>query len=132
MNSNVINLKKIAGRKYRVTIEQSYYAGSGSTQKRNTDPYLWQIVGRHGDVFLWAPDLLAVSTHKRGGIALRLSELPCTTVVQDGQDGITMTFATEHLDTVADLAKLRIRPVLSEERRTEMSARMQLIRSGQK
>ena len=109
-----IDLKALAGDKYRVTIEQSYYADSGSTQKRNRDPYLWQVVGRHGDVFLWSPDRLAVSTHKRGGIASRLRELPCTTVVQDGQDGLTLTFEAQHLDTVADLAKLRRRPVLSE------------------
>ena len=126
----VIDLKKIAGDKYRVTIESSYYAESGSTQKRNRDPYLWLVEGRHGDVFIWSPELLAVSTHKRGGIAGRLRELPCTTVVQDGQDGLTMTFEAQYLDTVADLVKLRRRPVLSEERRAELSVRMKSIRKG--
>lgn len=124
-----VDLKSLAGDKYRVTIESSYYAESGSTQKRNRDPYLWQVVGRHGDVFLWSPDRLAVSTHKRGGIARRLLELPCTTVVQDGQDGLTLTFEAQYLDTVADLAKLRRRPVLSEERRAELSERMKAMHS---
>ena len=124
-----VDLKSLAGDKYRVTIESSYYAESGSTQKRNRDPYLWQVVGRHGDVFLWSPDRLAVSTHKRGGIARRLLELPCTTVVQDGQDGLTLTFEAQYLDTVADLAKLRRRPVLSEERRAELSERMKAMNS---
>ena len=126
----VIDLKSLAGNKYRVTIESSYYADTGSAQKRNRDPYLWLVVGRHGDVFLWSPELLAVSTHKRGGIAGRLMELPCTTVVQDGQDGLTMTFPAQYLDTVADLVKLRRRPVLSEERRAELSERMRSIRKG--
>jgi hypothetical protein len=124
-----IDLKALAGDKYRVTIESSYYAETGSAQKRNRDPYLWQVVGRHGDVFMWSPELLAVSTHKRGGIARRLLELPCTTVVQDGQDGLTLTFEAQYLDTVADLAKLRRRPVLSEERRAELSERMKAMHS---
>lgn len=125
----MVDLKKLAGDKYRVTIEPSYYAETGSAQKRNRDPYLWQVVGRHGDVFLWSPDRLAVSTHKRGGIARRLLELPCTTVVQDGQDGLTLTFEAQYLDTVADLAKLHKRPVLSEERRAELSERMKAMHS---
>ena len=130
MSLSVIDLKSLAGDKYRVTIEPSYYAETGSAQKRNRDPYLWQIVGRHGDVFLWSPDRLAVSTHKRGGIARRLLELPCTTVVQDGQDGLTLTFEAQYLDTVADLVRSRRRPVLSEERRAELSERMKSIRNG--
>ena len=130
MSSIGIDLKSLAGDKFRVTIESSYYAETGSAQKRNRDPYLWLVVGRHGDVFMWSPELLAVSTHKRGGIASRLRELPCTTVVQDGQDGLTMTFPAQYLDTVADLVKSRRRPVLSEERRAELSARMKSIRKG--
>lgn len=120
----VIDLKKLASEKYRVTIESSYYAESGSTQKRNRDPYLWLIVGRHGEVFLWAPDRLAVSTYKRGGIARRLLDLPYTEVAQDGSDGVTVTFAVEHLDEVAQIVRLRRRPVLTDERRAELSNRM--------
>jgi hypothetical protein len=128
MDRRMVDLKKLAGDKYRVTIESSYYAESGSTQKRNRDPYLWQVVGRHGDVFLWAPDRLAVSTHKRGGIARRLLDLPFTEVVQDGSDGVTVTFAAEHLDDVAQIVRLRRRPVLSDERRAELSERMKSMR----
>jgi hypothetical protein len=125
----VVDLKKLAGEKYRVTIESSYYADTGSAQNRNRDPYLWLIVGRHGEVFLWAPDRLAVSTYKRGGIARRLLGLPYTEVAQDGDDGVTVTFAVEHLDEVAQIVRLRRRPVLSDERRAELSARMRSIRS---
>ena len=128
----VIDLKKLAGDKYRVTIEASYYADTGSAQNRNRDPYLWLIVGRHGEVFLWSPDRLAVSTYKRGGIARRLLDLPYTEVAQDGSDGVTVTFAAEHLDEVAQIVRLRRRPVLTDERRAELSARMKSIRPDRK
>jgi hypothetical protein len=120
----MVDLKKLAGDKYRVTIESSYYADTGSAQNRNRDPYLWLIVGRHGEVFLWSPDRLAVSTYKRGGIARRLLDLPYTEVTQDGDDGVTVTFAAEHLDEVAQIVRLRRRPVLTDERRAELSNRM--------
>jgi hypothetical protein len=48
-------------------------------------------------------DILAATTNKRGAVAKALAALPCTTVIQDGDDRITVAFHLDDFDEVAAL-----------------------------
>jgi hypothetical protein len=94
---NVINLKEFLGDRYRIRSEESYYAEHGD-RARADDPWLQIIPCRHGHIYPHGGDLLAVSTNKRGAVANKLAALACTTVVQDGSDGINATFHVNDFD----------------------------------
>ena len=53
---------------------------------------------------------------------MRLAELDCVSVTQDGEDGINATFHVEDVDVVAEVMKPRKRRRLSPEQRERLIA----------
>ena len=123
MMETCINLKDRFGDRYRVVYEKSYFAEHGQTA-RVDDPWLQVLLCKHGHIYLHGRDELAASTNTRGGIARKLAVLNCTTVVQDGSDGINATFHIRDFEQVAELMKPRRRRHLTVEQRRAAAERL--------
>ena len=71
---------------------------------------------------------LVTGSGKRTGIgfaiARKLAALDCTTVVQDGSDGINATFHVRDFERVAELMKPRRRRRMTEEQRRAAAERL--------
>lgn len=113
---NCIDLKDKYGHKYRVEHDESYRA------ERGRDPWLLIIPCRHGHIYPYGGDLLGAATNCRGPVANRLKALPGVQVVQDGDDGINVTFRLEQFDVVAAVLKPRRRRRLSPEHKDKLVA----------
>ena len=100
-----INLKEGFGSQYKVEYEESYFAER--SKRTIEDPWLMIILCENGHICPWGGDLLAACTHKRGSVAKRLIDLDCTSMAQDGDDGINVTFHVDAFDQVAAVMKPR-------------------------
>lgn len=120
---NCVNLKREFGTKYRVRYEESYYAEYGETARRE-DPRLMIIPCRNGHICPWGGRELAACTRHSGPVASALKALPFATVAQEGDDGCTVVFDAQHLETVAEIMKPRIRRRLSPEERAIRAQRL--------
>jgi len=109
-----IDLQKRFGKRYRIEYEESYRAERGKSA-RAAAPWLAIIPCKRGHIFPWGGDKLAASTNNSGPTARKLKALAFVTVVQDGDDGITVTFPVERFPEVAKLMKPRRRRRLSPE-----------------
>ena len=118
---NCIDLKTTFGRRYRIGTDPA--AGP-----RNCDPWLWTVRCRHGHMFPWGGSRLAAWTKRRGPIANRLKSLPCVEVVQDGADGVTVTFDVTQFDQVAAVMQPRRRRKLNPDQRAACAARLAKLR----
>jgi len=118
-----INLKDRFGSRYRVVYEESYFAEHGQTARAD-DPWLQVLLCQHGHIYPHGGELLAAATDKRGGIAKKLAALDCTTVVQDGSDGINATFHVRDFERVAELMKPKRRRRLTVEQRRAAAERL--------
>ncbi len=103
-----IDLEQQFGHRFRVEYGPSYYAQYGERARVN-DPWLKIIPCRNGHIYPHGGKLLAASTNNRGPVAKRLMALPCTTVWQDGDDGVTVLFDVADFDKVAALMHPRRR-----------------------
>lgn len=95
-----IDLRKEFGHRWQVGLDEA--AGG-----RWTDPWLYKIECRHGEIVPWGDDTLAASTTGRGAVAKRLVRLPDVEVVHDGSDGATVVFFRRSIRAVAGLMKPR-------------------------
>jgi len=115
-----INLKEQFGGRFKVGYEESYFAQHGR-HARIEDPWCMILLCRHGHVYPHGGETLAASTDRYGSTARRLAGLDCVTVVQDGDDGVNVTFHVDAFDTVAAVMiprrKRRGRSMTDEEKR---------------
>lgn len=118
-----VNLRERFGDVYRVQHEESYAADRGE-HARTADPWLMVIPCQHGQIYPHGRDVLAASTNTRGGIARKLAALDCTTVVQDGSDGINATFHVRDFERVAELMKPKRRRRMTEEQQRAAAERL--------
>jgi hypothetical protein len=116
-----INLRERFGDRYRVGYEESYYAQYGE-HARVDDPWLRIILCRHGHIYPQGGDMLAASTSKRGPVAGALVRLDCTTVLQDGSDGVNVAFHADHFEEVAAILKPRRKRQVSDEERARLAS----------
>ena len=123
MMETCINLKERFGDVCKVEYEESYHADRGANA-RTEDPWLQVLLCKHGHIYPHGPDVLAASTNTRGGIARKLAALDCTTVVQDGSDGINATFHVRDFERVAELMKPRRWRRLTVEQRRAAAERL--------
>ena len=119
MSDRCIDLKCHFGDHYRVEYEESYIADRGS-RARTEDPWLMIILCQHGHIYSHGDNLLGVSTNRQGPITEKTRNLPCTTVVQDSDEGINATFHLNDFDQVAKIVKPRRRRRLSPEQRQKL------------
>ncbi len=105
---DMVNLKERYGHRFKVAYDESYYAERGD-HGRAEDARLMVLLCDHGHMYPFGGDLLAASTDKRGAVAGRLAGLDCTTVVQDGDDGVNATFHVHDFEEVAAVMKPRKR-----------------------
>ncbi|MFO0899840.1 MAG: hypothetical protein U0836_20610 [Pirellulales bacterium] len=111
MTATCIDLKSAYGRRYRIGTDPA--AGS-----RNTDPWLWVIPCRYGEIHPQGGNRLAAWTDRAGRIAAELKRLPCVEVLQDGDDGATVAFDVVDFKQVAAIIrpKRRRKPLTQEQR----------------
>lgn len=118
-----VNLRTRFGTKYKVQYENSYAAEHGENA-RVEDPWLMIVPCQRGHhIFPWDESTLAVSLDKAPKTARKLRELGCE-VVQDGDDGTTLTFPLERFDQVARIVKPRRRRRLSPKQRQRNTERL--------
>jgi hypothetical protein len=122
-----IDLKERFGQQYQVTYEESYEADRGR-RARGHDPWLLIMPCRFGHIYPQGGELLAASTNHRGPVANQLSSLPCVSMLQDGDDGVSIVFHVDDFAEVARLMKPRKRRRLSSEKRAEQSERLRKYR----
>ena len=115
-----INLKQRFGRQFRVAYEEGYYVEHGD-HARAEDPWLQVLLCKHGHIYPQGGDMLAASSDKRGPLAKALVGLDCTTVLQDGDDGVNVTFHVDHFDKIATLLQPRRRRRVSEQERQRLA-----------
>ena len=121
MKPTCINLRERFGRRYRVTHEESYGFAYGPKATRE-DPWLQIIVGGRGHVYPHSATMLAAKTDTSGLTSRRLKALPFVQVHTDGSDGVTVLFAPDHLDVIANLLQLRGRRRISDQERERLTA----------
>jgi hypothetical protein len=122
-----VDLREQFGDRFQITMEESYHAQYGENA-RTGDFWYMTIRCQHGEIIPWGDDYLAACTDRRGAIAKKLGQLPCTTVVQDGSDGTSVLFHVRDFEPVAELMKPRRRRRLSPEQRR---AAIERLRSHQ-
>lgn len=116
-----INLRERFGDRYRVAYEEGYVAQYGK-DARVDDPWLQIVLCRHGHIYPQGGEILAASTNERGPVAGALVRLKCTTVLQDGSDGVNVAFHVDHFDVVAAILRPRRKRQVSDQDRTRLAA----------
>jgi hypothetical protein len=84
--STPIDLRKEFGHRWKIGLDEA-------ARGRWTDPWLYTIECRNGEVFPWGDDKLAASTTGPGAVAKRLLRLPEIEAMHDGSDGATVVFS---------------------------------------
>jgi hypothetical protein len=121
MSDGVVNLRALFGKQYHISHDESYDAERSEFRSKE-EASLQIIPCRHGHIFPWGGDLLAVSTNVRGHIARQIALLPDVEIVQDGSDGITATFPIRRFNEVAEVVIPKQRRKLSTEHRAKLVA----------
>lgn len=85
----------------------SRYAAEHGNRGRRPDPWLLQLLCKHGHIYPQGGSRLAASTNRRGKIANLLAGLDCVGMHQDGDDGINVTFDVSDFDQIASILKPR-------------------------
>ena len=132
-NVNCINLRHRFGKRWRVGIDESYKAETGSNKNANTDPWNWKLLGSHGHIYPHGGEMLGVAIDGHRTICLRLKAEPWVVETQHGDDGINAIFHVDDIEKAAEYAKLykRRSSVVSEafkEASKESMARIQELR----
>lgn len=106
------NLKTIFGDKYKVWTEES-------AENRN-DPWGYFIPCLKGTICPWGENLLAACTNGRGPKVRQLMYVPSAKLVQDGDDGVNVTFHICDIKPVFEIMGPRTRPQLTDEQRAKL------------
>jgi hypothetical protein len=117
MSTTCINLREHFGDRFRVRHEESYHAQRGPRAWAD-DPWLQIIPCDFGHICPWGGTRLAACTNGRGPTATKLTGLPCVKVVQNGTDGVNVTFDVADFEQVAAVMRpKRVRRLSPEARK---------------
>ena len=108
-NTTCVNLKERFAKRYRVEMEESYFADRG-VGARLPDPWLMIVPCRYGHIFPHGGATLAASVDGHTNVAGVLQRLPCCRVHQVGDDGeLTVVFNVGDFPKVAKIIRPRRR-----------------------
>jgi hypothetical protein len=119
----VVDLRALAGRRYRVSLDESAEL-DGSEAER---PWHLRIPCRYGHVYVHGRETLGAYTD-RPGVIPRLLAVPGVRVHQRGDTEVTVTFPPDRLDAVAAVLKARRRRQLTEAERARRAAAVAMAR----
>lgn len=122
-----MDLKQRFGRRFRVRWEDGYKCALPAER------WWYAIIPAHkgrGHVYVHGPDVLGLATTRKLGLRV-LSSIKSAQLLQDGDDGVNLSFAPDDLEAVHRIVKLKIRPRLTPEQRKAMSDRMAVMLAGQ-
>jgi hypothetical protein len=112
----MIDLKKQYGRKFRITLDESFEIGDRSNEEK-----LWnlRIPGKYGHIGVWGENTL--SAHSGSSrVVKKLIEIPGVTIKQRGDNEVTIVFPPDLIEPVADVLKAKRRRQLSDEHRAKL------------
>ena len=118
----MIDLKALAGDRYRLTLDPSAEADSCRAERASYH----RIPCKHGFVSPHGPTLLA--GYGVGRIVARLIAIPGVRIHQRGDHEARVLFPAALLDAVADVLKARRRPALSDKERQRRAERLKSLR----
>jgi hypothetical protein len=111
----MLNLKELSGKKYRISLDESYEAGADDNGKL----YYYQIQGRYGHIYTHGPERLGV--HVKGRLKIgKVGAIPGLKLHQRGETEATYVFAPELLDRVATEIKAKKRRQLTDEQKARL------------
>ena len=117
-----INLREQFGQDFRIAWDPAYIAEHGPRAIID-DVWLQVIEGRLGHIYPHGNGLLAASSNSRGPVANKLAGVAGATVIQDGDDGVTIAFPVNNFRTVAKIIRARTC-------RTTTEAQLQALATG--
>jgi hypothetical protein len=123
MSNNCTNLLRSWGDRYRV-----YNEIEGRRARAKDDAWDLVLLGRAGFVAVWGQGLLVACTRSTATTKRVLAAVPGAVVAQDGDDGANVVFPAEHLDTVADILRLRRKRQYTPAQREAAAARLARVR----
>ena len=113
----MIDLKAIAGSRWRVTLDESAEQDPGGSHS----PWNYRLEGRRGHVYCHGQTTLGVWTDHRG-MRRRLLDLLGARLHQGGDREWTIVVSLDHLGAAATIIKARKRRRLSEEHRAKLGS----------
>jgi hypothetical protein len=119
----MIDLKAIAGAKYRVRLDESATADPTRAERM----WLYQIPCKYGFISVHSSDTLAAWTGSSGIIA-RLVAIPGVKVKQRGDREVRVLFDPKQLDAIADLLQARRKRHLSPDQKRLAIERLAAMR----
>ncbi len=115
-----INLRKQFGDGFRIERDPAYFAEYGPRATVD-DAWLQVIPCRLGHIFPYGYGLLAASSNSRGPVANKLAGVAGATVIQDGDDGLTIAFPVSSFRTVAKIIHPRSRHIPTDAQRQALA-----------
>ena len=115
-----INLRERFSKRYRIGWDPAYDAKG--RHRHLLDPWMMTIPCERGTIYPHGGTRLAVEVEGRPITANRLRGLDCTTVIQEGDDFLAVTFDVDDFDRVAQIVLPRRRRQLSEAERERLRA----------
>lgn len=122
---NVINLRSLLGKKYKIEYDEAYYAEYGVNAKTE-DPFLMVVPCQYGHIYPQGGQRLCASTNKRGPVAGKLKKLvdkEIAQIEQNGDDGLTVSFNVSDCEQFLEILKPRLRRKLSAEHKKRLIER---------
>jgi hypothetical protein len=117
-----VNLQLRFGKRYRIGFDPVF--DPHGKHRDRIDPWLYVIPCQRGTIYPHGGSLLAVEVDGRAITRQRLRGLGCTTVIQDGDESVAVTFDVADIDQIAEIVKPRRKRRLSEEQRRQAAERL--------
>lgn len=99
-------------------------AWDGAREGISRDPWMMTIPGRYGHVYVWSEDSIAFSTTRHRAMKL-VDQIDGAVVLQDGDDGMNVSFQVEYLKLVGKRLQLRKKRKLNAQQRADAIKRLQ-------
>ena len=120
--TSCIDLRERFNDRYRVDVDPSYRADTGSSKNSNRDPWNWVLKGKRGHICPWGGDLLAVCIEGHPKICRKLALEPWVITTQYGDDGINAVIHIDDFEKAVSYVKLYRKRQMTDERKEALVA----------